>query len=1023
MSTRVLSFIALLNHVLGQNLSNISTSDKIDATGPSCDDAGGPNCKSGEVPPSGDVKDYMQLLRIREAYFNMKPRNEEMSYQCPLNPQATGQHPPWYAYQALRVGAPMVASPGSREFNTRVWRMAKTGQAQNPAYYGCVRQGGEFKARVRADMPENLRPYGELAEMNCSLRDIVIFKQNHTDEMGIRFDYGMCAVGHTRSKKHFELSVVAGIQKVPDEAVTGTDTQIFEFFNQVCSLDPCEPTGRRLSEEELLKEVLKMQAETARNEQTFFHEGETPYAAEKRRLGILDQLRGVFSGGSWIPTSTSGSSGIEMKPAPPGHFDFGADVLKNGWSASGGMGSSGGCLASNAEYARCLPTTEGCFEPFRMLTLLDRFHKTAMIKVPATKYDAMIGKFFKPRRCPGDLQKCPDGSYADRAPENNCHFRPCPKVVVTPFDLGNEGAEGAEETPELATIKSNKGTCKTTGSGVPCVFPFKYEFVTYNGCTDVDSEHLWCATEVDAQSNYVKKGLCNRFCPMASEPVEACPTDTGGTCSVFSQCDKSRGNTTCEYLKCMCAEGFCNQDGKCVPKAEYQALQTKVEGSSVLPEPALAVPSGRRMAEPKTTTPFFKAAAPFQGTYAEGTVKHADYNFPDFKVYKNEQQAQAACDNDQGCLGLWQGKWKKEEGSTEELRWALLKAGTRTWKKGSPTKEVLSVKARKGQVTTTQAPAPKVPKGSPCTTVAPAPPPPKGSPCGTVAPAAPPPPPPPPSPKPEIEVATVPPTPAPVPKGNPCAPITTTTTTMPHVPGKCFMDLVCVEIPDTGCNNDCQNHCMKLNEAKYSKPPIPDPHCCETATCCWAVELSIILAVLVWCLFTMYFMPRLVQYCAPERTQMKSNAKWTGEARLSAGDTYHNDEPDQEKTKVKPSEQISWPFLYFIFFILIPLILAIVCFGVGYVMLILYKNALNKALKIDPACPCDLWQYVTAIWLAASITQMFANIEDGRMPRTKVVTKYTTTATFEDDDDEATFLNAPITSSMNFMDSMIDGKK
>lgn len=44
--------------------------------------------------------------------------------------------------------------------------------------------------------------------------------------------------------------------------------------------------------------------------------------------------------------------------------------------------------------------------------------------------------------------------------------------------------------------------CRTVGSsGVPCVFPFIYRDVTYNACTDKDSDtgQPWCATKVDSE--------------------------------------------------------------------------------------------------------------------------------------------------------------------------------------------------------------------------------------------------------------------------------------------------------------------------------------------------------------------------------------------------------------------------------------------------------------------------------------------------------------------------------------------
>ena len=36
-----------------------------------------------------------------------------------------------------------------------------------------------------------------------------------------------------------------------------------------------------------------------------------------------------------------------------------------------------------------------------------------------------------------------------------------------------------------------------------CHFPFKYEGVTYNQCTKAKSARLWCATQVDADGEYI----------------------------------------------------------------------------------------------------------------------------------------------------------------------------------------------------------------------------------------------------------------------------------------------------------------------------------------------------------------------------------------------------------------------------------------------------------------------------------------------------------------------------------------
>ena len=46
-----------------------------------------------------------------------------------------------------------------------------------------------------------------------------------------------------------------------------------------------------------------------------------------------------------------------------------------------------------------------------------------------------------------------------------------------------------------------------SAGGRPCVFPFKYKDVEYNACTYVESEYLWCATEVAADGDMVPNRL------------------------------------------------------------------------------------------------------------------------------------------------------------------------------------------------------------------------------------------------------------------------------------------------------------------------------------------------------------------------------------------------------------------------------------------------------------------------------------------------------------------------------------
>ena len=47
-----------------------------------------------------------------------------------------------------------------------------------------------------------------------------------------------------------------------------------------------------------------------------------------------------------------------------------------------------------------------------------------------------------------------------------------------------------------------------------CVFPFQYDGTSYNNCTTKDHDQLWCATEVDADGDYIdgQWGNCNSNC-------------------------------------------------------------------------------------------------------------------------------------------------------------------------------------------------------------------------------------------------------------------------------------------------------------------------------------------------------------------------------------------------------------------------------------------------------------------------------------------------------------------------------
>ena len=76
-----------------------------------------------------------------------------------------------------------------------------------------------------------------------------------------------------------------------------------------------------------------------------------------------------------------------------------------------------------------------------------------------------------------------------------------------------------KQTTRLFKVIYSSLGCETTGgdddfavSNLPCVFPFKWNGTTYNGCTEDDNSkgHAWCMTDHDD----MHWGFCNDKCPL-----------------------------------------------------------------------------------------------------------------------------------------------------------------------------------------------------------------------------------------------------------------------------------------------------------------------------------------------------------------------------------------------------------------------------------------------------------------------------------------------------------------------------
>jgi len=114
--------------------------------------------------------------------------------------------------------------------------------------------------------------------------------------------------------------------------------------------------------------------------------------------------------------------------------------------------------------------------------------------------------------------------------------------------------------------------CKTLGSnqtafGKPCVFPFKFKGVEYNACTYENSEHLWCATEIEEDGDMMpnRYGDCDKvknvngesICPLTKcEAGSTWKTWDGKTCNCHDDgvavCAATNGGDWDDTIRTIC---------------------------------------------------------------------------------------------------------------------------------------------------------------------------------------------------------------------------------------------------------------------------------------------------------------------------------------------------------------------------------------------------------------------------------------------------------------------------------------
>ena len=97
-------------------------------------------------------------------------------------------------------------------------------------------------------------------------------------------------------------------------------------------------------------------------------------------------------------------------------------------------------------------------------------------------------------------------------------------------------------------LSSMSEPCETVGgpsSGVPCIFPFKFEGITYETCQEYFGQ-IVCATELDKDGNAINYGICGANCPQTFT-TEYPTTTTKGKLSV-SRCRWCLGSHHSELL-------------------------------------------------------------------------------------------------------------------------------------------------------------------------------------------------------------------------------------------------------------------------------------------------------------------------------------------------------------------------------------------------------------------------------------------------------------------------------------------
>lgn len=99
-------------------------------------------------------------------------------------------------------------------------------------------------------------------------------------------------------------------------------------------------------------------------------------------------------------------------------------------------------------------------------------------------------------------------------------------------------------------------TCGGTANGSACVFPFTYEGMVYNGCTTFDATDLWCATQSGDVGAHDQWGFCQ-----CAEVNSTCGSDN--TVSPFGYgCQFPFIHESVAYYDCIDSSSWCVTDSE-----------------------------------------------------------------------------------------------------------------------------------------------------------------------------------------------------------------------------------------------------------------------------------------------------------------------------------------------------------------------------------------------------------------------------------------------------------------------------